>query len=128
MGRRLVSLCPVLGVAPFLIHSQLVIPEAKGSKTFSLAADKLPNISFFETHPSDRFLVDPDEITSGHPYKGINSAQPPAGAHVHFDNRANRWPKGGKEPTNYRAIYAVADGVISRKAVLIFNRGRSRRL
>ena len=116
MGPRLVSLCLFLGVAPFLAHSKLVIPQAKGSKTaaFSLAADKLPDISFFETHRSDRFLVDLDEITSGHPYKGINSTQPHAGAHVHFDNRANRWPKGGKEPPNYPAIYAVADGTISR--------------
>ena len=83
-------------------------------KDFKQAADPLPNILFFETRPSDRFPVDLDEITSGHPYKGSNSAQPHAGAHVHFDNRANRWPNGGKEPTNYPAIYAVADGIISR--------------
>ncbi len=61
-----------------------------------------------------RFLVDLDDLTSGHPFKGINSAQPHAGAHINFDNSGNRWPKGGKEPANYPAIYAVADGVISR--------------
>ncbi len=74
----------------------------------------LPDISVFQTHPSDRFLVDLDDFTSGHPFKGINSVQPHAGAHINFDNSANRWPKGGKQPAHYPAIYAVADGVISR--------------
>ena len=74
----------------------------------------LPDISVFQTHPSDRFLVDLDDFTSGHPFKGVNSAQPHAGAHINFDNSDKRWPRGGKEPANYPAIYAVADGVISR--------------
>jgi len=33
---------------------------------------------------------------------------------VHFDNSANRWPKRGTDPANYPAIYAVADGIVSR--------------
>lgn len=74
----------------------------------------LPDISVFQIHPSDRFLVDLDEFTSGHPFKGVDSAQPHAGAHINFDNSANRWPKGGKEPASYPAIYAVADGIVSR--------------
>jgi len=75
---------------------------------------QLPDISVFLTQPSDRFLVDVAEITGGHPFNGINSAHPHAGAHVHFDNSGNRWPKGKEEPRNYPAIYAVADGVVSR--------------
>jgi hypothetical protein len=78
------------------------------------ADHKLPSISVFQTRPSDRFLVDPDEVTSGHPFKGVGSAQPHAGAHVHFDNSANRWPKDGREPAGYPAIYAVAHGTVSR--------------
>ena len=84
----------------------------------------LPDISVFQSHPSDRFLVDLDDFTSGHPFKGVNSVQPHAGAHINFDNSDNRWPKGGKEPANYPAIYAVADGVISR---VDFRFGQTRR-
>lgn len=86
--------------------------EDQGARKKDLKS--LPDISVFQTHPSDRFLVDLDDFTSGHPFKGVNSVQPHAGAHINFDNSANRWPKGGKEPANYPAVYAVADGVISR--------------
>src|SRR5262245_52567197 len=61
---------------------------------------ELPDISVFLTKPSDRFLVDVAEITGGHPFKGVNSKQPHAGAHVHFDNSENRWPKDGTDPGN----------------------------
>src|SRR5437588_515094 len=54
----------------------------------------LPDISAFLTKPSDRFLVDIKEISRGHPLLGVNSTHPHAGAHVHFDNSDNRWPKG----------------------------------
>ena len=40
----------------------------------------LPEISDFQRHPSDRFLVDLDDFSSGHPFKGVNSIQPHAGA------------------------------------------------
>jgi hypothetical protein len=74
----------------------------------------LPEISSFRTKPSDYFLVDVKEICRGHPLLGVNSPHPHGGAHVHFDNRKNRWPKGKDEPANYPAIYAVADGVVGR--------------
>jgi len=74
----------------------------------------LPDISIFLTKPSDRFLVDIKEVTRGHPFLGVNSPHPHAGGHVHFDNTKNRWPKGKDEPANYPAIYAVADGFVSR--------------
>lgn len=102
-SKRKPAVRPVLGFCFcwFVFHS-------------SGAPDKLPNIALFKRQPSDRFLVDLDEMTSGHPFKGMDSAQPHAGAHVHFDNSTNRWPKGGTEPHNYPAVYAVADGFISR--------------
>jgi hypothetical protein len=78
------------------------------------AKDELPEISAFLTKPSDRFLVDIKEITRGHPFLGMDSPRPHAGGHVHFDNTENQWPKGKDEPTSYPAIYAVADGVVSR--------------
>lgn len=108
--RVLASLGFFLLAAAFFIEIQPAIPRAGRSR----AGDQLPDISIFATRPSDRFPVDLDAITSGHPYKGTHSAQPHAGAHVHFDNKDNRWPKGANEPTNFPAIYAVADGVVSR--------------
>ncbi len=73
-----------------------------------------PEISAFLTRPSDRFLVDIKEVTRGHPFLGVDSPRPHAGAHVHFDNSSNRWPKGKDEPASYPAVYAVADGLVSR--------------
>ncbi len=84
------------------------------SKDTHQITGQLPEVSVFQGHPSDRFLVDLDDFTSGHPFKGVNSAQPHAGAHINFDNSDKRWPKGGKKPANYPAIYAVADGIITR--------------
>jgi len=75
---------------------------------------KLPDISLFMTRPSDRFLVDVREVTGGHPFKGVDSSRPHAGAHVHFDNSGNHWPNGKDEPSSYPAIFAVADGIVSR--------------
>src|SRR5262249_27842443 len=74
----------------------------------------LPEISAFLTKPSDRFLVDIEEVSRGHPLLGVNSPHPHGGGHVHFDNSKKRWPKGKDEPASYPAIYAVADGVVGR--------------
>jgi hypothetical protein len=55
----------------------------------------LPNIAQFQTNRSDRFLVDIQHVCAGHPFKGRRALQPHQGAHVHWDNSANTWPKGG---------------------------------
>jgi hypothetical protein len=88
-------------------------PSVKQATSSQTKVD-LPEISAFLTKPSDRFLVDVNEVSRGHPFLGVNSPHPHGGAHVHFDNTKNRWPKGKDEPGNYPAIYAVADGVVSR--------------
>jgi hypothetical protein len=77
-------------------------------------ANDLPEISTFLTKPSHRFLVNVDEVNRGHPFLGANSPHPHGGAHVHFNNAKKRWPTGKDEPANYPAVYAVADGVVSR--------------
>jgi hypothetical protein len=78
------------------------------------ATADLPEISTFLSKPSDRFLVDIEDVSRGHPFLGVNSPHPHAGGHVHFDNSGKRWPKGEDEPANYPAIYAVADGIVGR--------------
>jgi hypothetical protein len=86
----------------------------------------LPEISTFLTKPSDRFLVDIKEVSRGHPLLGVESPHPHAGGHVHFDNSKKRWPIGKDEPANYPAIYAVADGVVSRIDTHFDNGGNDR--
>jgi hypothetical protein len=86
----------------------------KSAKPGTNPATRLPDISVFLDHPSDRFPVDIDDLCGGHPFMGTDANHPHAGAHAHFDNSGKRWPKGDDEPTNYPAIYAVADGVIVR--------------
>ncbi|MFX0163010.1 MAG: M23 family metallopeptidase, partial [Candidatus Hodarchaeota archaeon] len=68
----------------------------------------------FLTERSDQFIVDIPDICDGHPFKGENANTPHQGAHVHFDNSLNTWPKGSDVPENYPPIYAPADGIISR--------------
>jgi hypothetical protein len=92
----------------------IVTTGCTGSNQDTSEAAQLPGISTFVTQPSDRFLVDVKEVSRGHPFLGVNSSHPHSGAHVHFDNAQNRWPKDKDEPANYPAIYAVADGVVSR--------------
>jgi hypothetical protein len=100
-------------------------PSVQQSPSAQMKAE-LPEISAFLTKPSDRILVDLREVSRGHPYLGVNAAHPHAGAHVHFDNTGNRWPKGKDEPAHYPAIYAVADGVVSRIDTHFDNGGNDR--
>lgn len=98
------------------VHAVTVVALALfGCSPPAVSTDaKLPDLFSFLTKPSDRFLVDIKELTRGHPFLGVDSPRPHAGGHVHFDNSDNLWPKGKDEPANYPAIYAVADGVVSR--------------
>ncbi len=74
----------------------------------------LPTLSQFQTNRSDRFLVDIADINAGHPFKGSRAVSPHQGAHVHWDNSSNTWPRGGTAVSNYPPIYAVADGIVDR--------------
>jgi len=74
----------------------------------------LPDILTFLTERSDQFIVDISDICDGHPFKGENANAPHQGAHVHFENFLNTWPKGSDVPENYPPIYAPVDGIISR--------------
>ena len=87
--------------------------SATTTRQLAVAHADLPDVGLFEAHPSDRFPVDIEQIAGGHPYMGVNSDRPHAGAHLHFENVNERWPKNG-DPSDYPAIYAVADGVVSR--------------
>ena len=67
----------------------------------------LPPIQSFMNVPSDRFLVELALVRRGHPYRGQRAERPHTGGHVYFK-------QGNTSEESYPAIYAVADGVISR--------------
>ncbi len=86
---------------------------------------RLPDVSSFAKNTSDRFVVDMDVVRIGHPYKGTNSARPHTGAHIYFKISDKPIPRTNIE--EFPAIYAVADGYVSRvdeyfKLRPIFNR------
>jgi murein DD-endopeptidase MepM/ murein hydrolase activator NlpD len=96
--------------AEYNAHPERDFVDASDSRV----EDALPELRSFRAHPSDRFLVNLDDISWGHPYKGKRAASPHTGAHVHWDNREGLFPRGGSDPSNYPPIYAVADGVVDR--------------
>src|SRR5690349_3095418 len=71
------------------------------------------DITYFQSHPTDQFLVDMDVVQSGHPYTGQRAFVPHTGAHVQFGTDYQTWPRGGTAPSDYPPIYAVADGTIT---------------
>jgi len=72
----------------------------------------LPDIRLFQQKPSDRFPVDLNVIRTGHPYKGRQAQKPHTGGHIYFQLPERALP--ASRPQAFPAIYAVADGVISR--------------
>ena len=86
------------------------------STTSSESSSTLPDISIFNNLPSDQFIVEMDVIADGHMYRGKNANDPHTGAHVHFQSNsgiAPEWPEGTL-PEDYPAIYAFADGTVSK--------------
>ena len=83
-----------------------------GHTTITAEAFVLPDISYFATHKSDRFLVDLDDIIAAHPLVGQRSPRPHNDAQVYFSNSDPRWLNATR-PSDYPPIYAVADGVIT---------------
>ena len=61
---------------------------------------KLPDISTFTTAKSDRFIVDMDDVTGGHPFKGLNATGPTrASTSISATPRALGLEGGPRRPT-----------------------------
>ncbi len=84
------------------------VPE---DETPDVEPSTLPELSSFTSSPSSQFLVDFADITATAAFLGNNNATPHDGAHVAFENRGTI--PLGSEVTDYPAIYAISDGVIS---------------
>ena len=90
------------------------IPGPRGEKTAKRKQQPLPlpDISSFAKNKSDRFVVDMDMVRTGHPYKGTDAKRPHTGAHIYF--RILDKPIPARNVRAFPAIYAVADGYVSR--------------
>ena len=80
--------------------------------TTTIFEPSIPDISYFSDNKSDQFLVDFEDIIAGHPFVGQRSPKPHNDAQVYFSNSDPRWEQAVK-PSDYPAVYAVADGIIS---------------
>ncbi|MBR61861.1 MAG: hypothetical protein CL904_04280 [Dehalococcoidia bacterium] len=80
----------------------------------------LPDITYFATNKSDRFFVDFEDIVAGHPFVGARSPRPHNDAQVYFSSSDPRW-RDAKDPSDFPAIYAVADGYINMSALWFYN-------
>ena len=90
-------------------------PVAKPNSTTKLGSNsavKLPDIKHFAKHRSGRFIVDFQHVRTGHPYLGANAVRPHTGGHVYF--QIPREPIPPQRVESFPAIYAVADGYVSR--------------
>jgi murein DD-endopeptidase MepM/ murein hydrolase activator NlpD len=105
---------PAEAPSPSAAPSVTAVPSPTNGPSPTPEAPALPPISYFREHPSDQFLIRMSDFTRGTPFLGARAANPHSGAHVHFENRDNRWPAGGTAPENYPPVYAVADGIVDR--------------
>ncbi len=64
----------------------LALVSGCGDSDSSTPVAGLPDISTFETNPTDVFLVDISVIADGHPYKGATANEPHEGAHLHLNS------------------------------------------
>ena len=77
------------------------------SRERKAATAGLPDIRKFQVSRSDRFVVNLDQVRTGHPYKGTRAERPHTGAHIYFRPLAKRIKAADVE--RFPAIYAVAD-------------------
>ena len=74
--------------------------------------NSLPLITTFLSEPSNQFIVDLSNVRRGHPYRGRDAEKPHTGGHLYFN--LDKIPDSPKNPAKFPAIYAVADGIITR--------------
>jgi len=91
----------------------LINVHTESSDQTPFDSSNLPQISTFQSKPSDQFIVDLNVVNNGHIYRGKDANNPHSGAHVqfkevYFDNYAE-----SGELSDLPKIYAAFDGVIT---------------
>ncbi len=121
-GRAIVNRMKQLQLTPYILLIGILIissyisscNNSNTSSSDSTDSSSLPNISYFQTSPTDQFLMDMELLIDGQSFRGDNAQNPHAGAHLYIKNTdGNTWPKDGVDsPENYPPIYAIANGTI----------------
>lgn len=117
-GFGLLALALALVVVAVIVMAGIFVATRKHTGQGDISAkdrSSLPDISYYQTHKTDQFIVDMNVVQSGFPFKGKRSASPHQGAHVQFFGGGTvDWPRGGTAPQDYPPVYAPVDGVIMR--------------
>jgi len=103
--------------------SKALTDSQKNTNADDLQSDSsktLPDISYFATNKSDRFIVDFEDIVAAHPYVGARSPRPHNDAQIYFSNTDERWINATK-PSDYPPIYAVSNGYINMPEMGFYN-------
>lgn len=112
--------CPQAGVHRMSGGKEFVCAKRKGKLVWVLfnggggtPSVALPPISQFLTSKSERLPADLSTVDQTSPFLGARAQNPHQGIHVTWSNVDGRWSQATK-PSDFPAIYAIADGVITR--------------
>jgi len=72
----------------------------------------LPSIKRFATKKTAVLPVDLSRVDATAPFLGARSRAPHQGIHIYWSNRDGQWPATPTVPTDYPAVYTVADGIV----------------
>ncbi len=92
----------------------LINVHTESSDQTPFDSSNLPQISTFQSKPSDQFIVDLNVVNNGHIYRGNNANNPHSGAHVQFEEAYFTNYENSGELSDLPKIYAAFDGVITR--------------
>ena len=73
----------------------------------------LPDIATFATSPTGQLPADLSKVDQTSPFLGKGAKNPHQGLHINWSNADGTWSKAGLPPTDYPALYAIADGVVT---------------
>lgn len=73
---------------------------------------RLPSIKVFAKKKSNVLPVDIERSAGTAPFLGARANSPHQGIHVYWSNQDGQWPASPGSPTDYPAVYAVADGIV----------------
>lgn len=118
--------CTKAGVHRMSAGKEYVCAKRKGKLVWVLVngnggggvpSTTLPLITTFLTAQSDRLPADMSTVDQTSPFLGARAQRPHKGIHVTWSNLDGRWSSASK-PSDFPAIYAIADGVIDRVQAL----------
>lgn len=72
----------------------------------------LPSIKQFATKKTEVLPADLSRAEGTAPFLGARAQAPHQGIHLYWSNKDGQWPATPGAPTDYPAVYAVADGIV----------------